>query len=518
MYIYNLGMLFNDLSNKKGKSNALFFYEYNLYITYEDLNNKSNKLANFFLYNKIEKEVILILGDKKPETFISILASLKSGNTYSIIDPENPNYRFDKIIETCNPSLIIGDKKFYDEKIDVLSNHKKTKYIDIYSNDFLLELDKFSNEKPLKINEIHGNHPAYIMFTSGSTGTPKGAVMTHNNILNFISWSKEEFNISDKDIFTNVNPLYFDNSVFDIYSSIFNGAMLVPISKEIINNTKKLIDLIDISKCSVWFSVPSLLIYLQTMKAFDQNNFHSLRKIIFGGEGFPKTKLKRLFDLYKERIEFYNVYGPTECTCICSSYKISESDFNNLDGFPSLGKLINNFEGVILDDDLKLVEDNNIGELYLIGPNVGLGYYNDLFRTNERFISNPYSKFFNEKMYKTGDLVKFNSTDQKIYVLGRKDNQIKHMGYRIELEEIEIALSKIKYVVQASVIHSNKTGFSKIKAFIEVEKDNKIDIDKIKQEISLLIPIYMIPTDFIIIDEIPKNANGKIDKNILKEL
>lgn len=519
MNIYNLALHFDEIANENLNSIALFFYEKNFEITYADLNQKSNRLANFLIEKKLEGLIVAIIGDKTPETFISILATLKSGHAYTIIDPENPNYRLEKIFDVCAPSILIGGKKFYNERSDLFLKFKNIEYIDIYSDEVNSQIKTFSEKLPEKAYSIHGNSPAYIMFTSGSTGTPKGAIMTHRNVLNFISWSKEEFSISKYDIFTNANPLYFDNSVFDIYSSLFTGAKLVPISKEIINNVKKLIELLEETKCSIWFSVPSLLIFLQTMKVFNKDRFKSLKKIIIGGEGYPKAKLKNLFDFYKENTDFYNVYGPTECTCICSSYKISDLDFESLEGFPPIGKLIKNFSGLILDDNLKILENGEVGELYLIGPNVGLGYYNDLQKTDERFISNPYSKYFYEKMYKTGDLVRFNNKDQKIYILGRKDNQIKHMGYRIELEEIENVISKIPYVIQVGVVHSSITGFSKIKAFLELDKNKKyIDINKIKEDVAELLPSYMIPNNIVILEQIPKNQNGKVDRNKLKEL
>ena len=274
-----------------------------------------------------------------------------------------------------------------------------------------------------------------LCLLPGSTGFPKGALMSHNNLLNFIQWGKETFQVTGEDIFTNANPIYFDNSVFDFYTSIFNGATLVPLSHDLVKNAAQLVKAINASDCTIWFSVPSLLVYLLTTKSLSKNDFKTIKRISFGGEGFPKNKLKELYDMFGDRIVLYNVYGPTECTCICSSYIISDSDFENMSELAPLGNIANNFGYEILPLDSS---NPNLGELTLIGPCVGLGYYNDPARTALSFVQNSKSHF-NQLMYKTGDIVQ-KASNGHLHFKGRVDNQVKHMGYRIELEEIEAAL------------------------------------------------------------------------------
>src|SRR5262249_41380786 len=141
------------------------------------------------------------------------------------------------------------------------------------------------------------------------------AVMTHANVLNLIAWSRETYAITPDDVLTNVNPLYFDNSVFDLYSSLFNGACLVPFTRDEVRDPGRLVGKIDALRCTLWFSVPSLLIFLQTMRATDGTKLRSIRRFVFGGEGYPKARLRQLFEAYKGTAELHNVYGPTECTC-----------------------------------------------------------------------------------------------------------------------------------------------------------------------------------------------------------
>jgi D-alanine--poly(phosphoribitol) ligase subunit 1 len=352
------------------------------------------------------------------------------------------------------------------------------------------------------------------MFTSGSTGFPKGALMTHANVLNLIHWSRQTFSITVDDALTNVNALYFDNSVFDFYSSLFTGASLVPFSKSEVSDPGLLVQKIDRTGCTLWFSVPSLLMFLQTMKAVDGTRLKSIRRFIFGGEGYPKAKLKSLFDAYSPQSEFFNVYGPTECTCICSCYKISAADFDDLQGLPPLGRLIDNFELLIVDEDNLSVPVGEPGELCLLGPNVGKGYYNDPDRTAVAFVQNPRNKAFSEVMYKTGDLVKLNPLDGKLYICGRKDNQIKHMGYRIELEEIEAALHSLDHISEAAVLHANVNGLSRIVAIVS---GKECDENQIRRDLKQIVPAYMVPSVFHREDRLPKTANGKVDRRSLAE-
>jgi D-alanine--poly(phosphoribitol) ligase subunit 1 len=310
-----------------------------------------------------------------------------------------------------------------------------------------------------------------------------------------------------------VNPTYFDNSVFDIYSSIFTGASLVPFTVDEMKYPDQVLSKINECGCTIFFSVPSLLIYFQTLKLLNKNSFKNIRSIIFGGEGYPKVKLKELFELFKSRCQLFNVYGPTECTCICSVYTVSDIDFNDLNGYPPLGEMIPGFSCFITNND-KLTCCDETGELWLKGPSVGLGYYNDRNLTEKSFIKNPFNEKDNQNIYKTGDIVKYNSKDKKIYFVGRKDNQIKHQGYRIELGEIEYALLRVDGVDEAVAAHTIKDGVSTIIGFIS----SKTGIKKGQaiSEVSKYIPKYMIPSIIDIYDFLPKNANGKIDRNLLK--
>lgn len=514
MYHYNLALRFQEIVAEHASRTALWFSSAERY-SYAELNKLANRLARLLLQQGITAgDVVAISGKKTVQTYAFILASLKIGALYTVFDPDSPAERLQKIFATCQPKLAAGQAELL-QSLAQLLREQAISSLDLSGEQNPAHLAELDADNLPDTKLITGSTPAYIMYTSGSTGFPKGAVMTHAGVLNLLQWGQDAYNITPEDVQTNLNPLYFDNSVFDFYSSLFNGACLVPFSKTETRNPKFLVDKIDAAGCTLWFSVPSLLIFLQTMKATDGKYLRSIRRFVFGGEGYPKAKLKALYETYADTAEFHNVSGPTECTCICSTYQISATDFEDLQGFPPLGSIAKNFSYLILDDDGKKVCAGELGELCLLGPNVGRGYYNDPLRTAPGFVQNPYNDKMQEIMYKTGDLVRLDPADGKLYILGRKDNQIKHMGYRIELEEIETALHRVKGISEAVALHSLQNATSRIIAVIASKQE--VDENRLRLELKKNIPDYMIPSVFYRVDVLPKNANGKVDRKRLKE-
>ncbi|MBC7511987.1 MAG: AMP-binding protein [Ferruginibacter sp.] len=508
-----MGLKFYDVADRYANNIALQYPTGETY-SYEQLNKLSNKFAGYLLSKGITKgNVVGIFNEKSVYAFSLMLGCLKIGAIYSNLDTVSPWLRLEKIIGTSKPDLIFFDSADSAIKKDINQHIPLVSCIELPGTDFLDELAGFSDQNPEETTAFDGSSPAYIMFTSGSTGFPKGAVMSHSNVLNFIEWAKQTFTITEADVLTNANPVYFDNSVFDFYSSIYNGATLVPLAHELVKNSRQLVDAINRSKCTLWFSVPSLLVYLLTTRALTKNDFQQINRISFGGEGFPKNKLKQLYDLFGERMTLYNVYGPTECTCICSSYIITEKDFENMNELAPLGYMAPNFSYEILPTEAGNI---NLGELALIGPCVGLGYYNDAERTGKSFIQNECSMFF-QRMYKTGDLVE-RAGNGYLYFKGRVDNQVKHMGYRIELEEVEAAFSTLPYINEAGVIYEKLSAdLGQIRAYVSVA-DESINAGFILDDIKKILPAYMVPKMVTILPALPKNNNGKIDRKELVQI
>ena len=506
-YNYNLGMYFEDIV-KEYTSNDAIKYENKTY-SYFELNVKANALVQFIVGRGVSQgDVVAIANTKNINSFALMIACLKTGIIYVNIDIEGPGKRLEKILKTCEPKIVFSDRE--NDLIKKISKQMSVEYF-LLTEELLYNIKKAELPTIETISKVDGSSIAYIMFTSGSTGVPKGVAITHQNLIHLINWSRSFYNIKDDDVFANVSPMYFDNSVFDFFSALFSGASMVPVKKDIITNPLLLVNYVDYFKCTIWFSVPSLLIYLMNMKGLSVDKFIYIRIIAFGGEGYPKIELVKLYELYKERAEIVNVYGPTECTCICSANKLKDNDFSDLKGLPALGRLNQNFCYLILDEN---GNETSEGELYLIGPNVGAGYYNDSKRTGKSFFQCNTKKHYSKRMYKTGDIVE--KKDEILFFKARVDNQIKHMGYRIELEEIEAGLNVIKGIKQSAVVYKKNEFTGEIIAFISLRVE--LAKESIEKELSKIIPVYMIPNKIKILKSLPLNNNGKIDKKSLYKL
>jgi D-alanine--poly(phosphoribitol) ligase subunit 1 len=502
-FISNLPLAHAEIVRQHGAQIALHYPATGEKVTHAELAELTERIACALHARGLQQgQVVALFHDKSPAAYASMLACLRLGITYTNLDPDSPWERLRKILGASQPRIIVN-------AFEALPHETALRAAGHWEILHLRSLPSVTVDLP-EITRISGGTPAYIMFTSGSTGIPKGAVMSHANLLWFIAWSRDRFRITPEDVLTNANPIYFDNSVFDFYTAIFAGATLAPITSAEAKDSRLLVRLINQAGCTVWFSVPSLLVYLLTTRALTSTDFPAVRKIIFGGEGFPKPKLKQLYDLFGHRCDLENVYGPTECTCICSAHTITAADFDDMQNLATLGPLSQNFDCEILPLD---VTDPEFGELFLRGPQVGLGYYRDPARTAKSFIQNPRHDDYADIGYRTGDLVRRDARGW-FHFKGRADFQIKHMGYRIELEEIEAALGMLPGVRECAVIYQRLgDGLGQILGYVAMCETHPSE--ELVRQVAAILPSYMIPRRITALETLPKNANGKIDRAAL---
>ena len=473
-------------------------------ITYQEYRSKSLAIAHKIVeINKGEmKKPVVVYLDKGKEVLVSFMGVAYSGCFYSPIDTEMPQSRVDKILEVLKPEIVITTNKLKTnfEKFNFYGS-----YI-IYEETICSEEDETA-VKPYT-EKIIDTDLLYVLFTSGSTGVPKGVSICHRSVIDYTDWVTETFNITQKDTFGNQAPFYFDNSILDIYSCMKTGATLNIIPKKLFFQPVPLLEYIKYNKINTIFWVPSALIVVSKLKAFRNVDLSdTLKRVLFCGEVMPNKQLN-IWRKFLPNVTYANLYGPTEITDACTYY-IVDREFSDDEPLP-IGIPMSNTDILVLNDEDKLVTDDEVGELCVRGTSLAMGYYNNLEKTRSAFVQNPLNKAVPEIIYRTGDLVRYNEYGEIIYI-SRKDFQIKHLGHRIELGEIETAISSLEEVTLNCCLYDEKN--QRIVLFV----DAQVDRDYIKERLKKLVPEYMIPGKVICLENMPINANGKIDRIKLKE-
>ena len=470
-------------------------------IAYKDFVKESKIIGTGLLkYGWMNKPIAIYI-DKTIECLTSMMGINYSGNFYTIIDTKMPADRVENIFTTLEPVCILTNTK----------NCEKLKKINTHCEIILLdEIEENINEDGLReIKEkIIDTNPMYVLFTSGSTGNPKGTVLNHRAVISYVKWYKETFDINENTVFGSQTPFYFSMSVSDVFSTMMSGATFYIIPKMLFSFPVKLIEFLNEKKINTIYWVPSALCIIANLKALDYETPKYLEKVLFAGEVMPMKQLN-IWRKKVPNIMYANLFGPTETADICSYY-IVDRDFEDSETLP-IGKHCNNCDLMIIKEDNTLAGVDEEGELCARGSFLSSGYYKNPEKTREVFVQNPLNTLYPETIYRTGDIVKQNENGEIIYI-SRKDFQIKHMGYRIELGEIESAINAIPEMETCVCVYD--TNHSKIVSFY---KANDLDNLQVLEGAKKKLPQYMWPNEIIELDKIPYNANGKIDRKLLKQ-
>jgi amino acid adenylation domain-containing protein len=495
-------------------------------LTYLELEQASNRLAGLLREAGCGRgDRICLLLPKAPHAIVAMLGVLKAGCAYVPVDPASPAARVEKILRASEPRYVLASAAAR-HLLDDLFGRDTIPAVPVGFVDDGVDSECFQAEfrradwashtpEPLGLTSS-GNDPAHILFTSGSTGTPKGVMITHDNVRSFISWATSYFAMDVSDRNSGHPPLYFDLSTFDIYGTFCVGGQLhlVPEAASLLPH--KLAEFIRAAELTQWFSVPSAMTYMARFDVLKEGDFPSLKRVLWCGEVLPTPTLiywmRRL-----PHAQFTNLYGPTEATIASSYYTVPECPRSERESIP-IGTACEGEELLVLDGSLRPLPAREIGDLYIAGTGLSPGYWRDPDKTRDAFLPDPRSPDSGARIYRTGDLARV-ADDGLVYFLGRADTQIKSRGYRIELGEIETALNALPNVRECAVVGAARGGFEGTTICCAYAATNGgVTAAKLRQQLKELLPDYMLPLRWRAFDALPKNANGKIDRRVLREL
>jgi D-alanine--poly(phosphoribitol) ligase subunit 1 len=451
--------------------------------------------------NAPKRKPVVVLVDRNIESLVLFMGVAYSGNFYVPIDVEMPKKRIELILETLQPIAIVNIQAHAKLVEEMAPGIKSFVYEEVINAP--VDEDVLSKIR----RSIIDTDPIYATFTSGSTGIPKGVITCHRSVVDMTESLIDTFDFTEESVFGNQNPFYFDASIKDIYCTLKCGATFYVIPKSCFVMPARLVNFLNEHKIESILWSAAAIAHVANSKAFEEEKPKYLKKVMFSGEVMHNKVLNYWRRLLPDT-QFVNLYGPTEITSVCTYYKI-EKPFADDEILP-IGIPFKNTEVLILNADNESVKGDEKGELCVRGCCLALGYYNNPEKTSEVFCQNPLNKHFPEIIYRTGDLAKYNEHGEVMF-LSRKDNQVKHMGQRVELGEIEIIMNSLE-LIEASICFYDHDK-QKIVLFYQGSKADKKYIFKSVKDI---LPKYMFPNVIIEMEKMPYNLNGKIDRTLLK--
>jgi amino acid adenylation domain-containing protein len=490
-------------------------------ITFEELARDSRRVAAVLFDLGVRAgDRVGILAGKSIETVVTLYGVLEAGASYVPLDPQAPPARHAQILGGCDVSVLVATPSLAAQLLSSPEASAAVKSVLLIGERPAGELpcrtvpwNDVGSAPEARAVAISDTRPAYILHTSGSTGVPKGVTISHSNALAFVHMAAEFFEISPDDRLAAHAPFNFDLSVFDLFTAARNGAAVVLVPESLGTFPARLAHFIEAARITVWNSVASAVALLADRGNLRARSFDALRLVIFSGSVLPVKHL-RVARESMSRAVFYNVYGQTEANT-STYYRVQEVPADECWKIP-IGRAFPNFEVFALDDRGERVSrPGDVGELYVCGSTVALGYWRDPAKTAASFVDNPLVPWPG-KAYRTGDQVTVDERGELLFV-GRRDRQVKSRGYRIQMDEIDLVLNNHPAVREGAAVDvPDELLGARIVGF--VRRAGELSAADLVDFCSRSLPPYMVPEAIEFLEELPRTGTGKIDRSALRAM
>jgi amino acid adenylation domain-containing protein len=458
-------------------------------VSYAELEARANRLSRRLRARGVRRDdVVAVSMERAPELPLAVLAIMKAGGAFLGLDPRDPVDRRRRVLADSGAALVLTLAGAADDVADAVA------VIDVAAEEAAAASE---SSAPLDVGvDVEG--AAYVLYTSGSTGIPKGVVVPHRGIASAVAAGARR--VAPGARVLQAIPFTFDLFVMELGLALLHGGCLVMARRERIAPGAEVAELLREERIGVWVAVPSML------AATPESDLPELRTVFVGGEALPEPVARR----WGAGVDLVNLYGPTEITIFCTHAPALRGGEPSPIGAPAPGVC-----AWVADSGLRLVPPGAVGELFVGGIGVGRGYLARPALTADRFIPDPFSGVAGGRMYRTGDRVRWRP-DGQLDFLGRADFQVKVRGFRIEPGEVEAALASLPDVGAAVVVAREDTaGDARLVAYVTPSGDARPDGPALRTALAATLPAHMVPTEFVVLDRLPLNANGKVDRAAL---